>query len=255
MINLSGIIENVRSNAKEHSPELLTAGATVGVLSTVYLTIRATIKATRKIDAVEKHQGRLNDPKERWKERTKLVGKLYIPPAISATSTIVCIVGSNRISSNKAVAAQTALAVTQSAYSEYREQVIGESKVRTHGERKDESIRAKAAQNRVDNTEPSNADVLMVGEGEVLCFEYWTGRYFKSDIETLKKAVNDINLQLLKHDYATMDDFYYLIGLEGTQASNNTGWKSDKHLELLFASVLKNGKPAMSFEYNYVTTL
>lgn len=255
MINLGSVINAVRMGAKENSSTLLTIGAGIGVLSTAYLTAKAASKAARMIDHAESIHGTNEDPKERFKERTQLVWKEYIPPAIAATTTIVCLVGSNRVSASKTVAAQTALAVTQSAYSDYRERAIqefnGTDKTGNKGRRKDESIRGEIAQDRVNANQNS---VVVVGDGRQLCEEAYTGRFFECDIDTLKRAMNEINAKLNKHDYATFDDFYYLVGLPQTQVSGHTGWESAKLLELYFHPTMKDGKTALSFEYNYYKT-
>jgi hypothetical protein len=180
-------------------------------------------------------------------ERTKLVWKIYIPSAIAATSTIACLVGANRVGLKKTMAAQTAFAISERMYSEYRDKVIEE-----YGERKDQSIRDKIADERVKLTAPSN-DILVTGPGNVLCCELYTGRYFSSDMESLRKAQNELNSQLLAHDYATFDDFYYMIGLGRTSSSSQMGWKSTKLMGLSFSTILTDdGRPCLAFEYNYV---
>jgi Family of unknown function (DUF6353) len=233
----------VRSNIKANSPVILSVMAGLGTLSTAYLTGRASFQAA----------DILRDKKEAstLKERAKLVWKCYIPAAISATSTIICITGSNRLGARKTIAAQTAFAVSERLYSDYRDKVIEE-----FGARKDQTIRDTIAAERVKNNPPPAQDILVTGPGNVLCCELFTGRYFASDIESLKKAQNELNARLLKHDYATLDDFYYIIGLGTTQYSGEMGWKSDKLMEMEFSAVLTDdGRPCLTFSYNYTTSL
>ncbi len=238
----------LRTNAKEHSPIILSAAAGVGTLATAYLAGRASFQAARIISANEEFLEPLTDPKERFIERTKLVWKLYIPTAISATSTVTLIIGANRVGAKKALAAQTALTVSQQLYSEYRDKVIEE-----YGERKDQAIRDSIAEDRV-KTAPT--PMLISGSGNVLCCELFTGRYFNSDMETLRRAQNDINAKVNSHDYATFDDFYYLIGLSGTSTSSQIGWKAGKLMALNFSTVLtEDGRPCLAFEYNYTEPL
>jgi hypothetical protein len=71
-------------------------------------------------------------------------------------------------------------------------------------------------------------------------------------METLRKAENELNARLLAHDYATFDDFYYMVGLTRTSSSSQIGWKSDKLMKLEFSTVLtEDGRPCLSFDYNY----
>jgi len=81
-------------------------------------------------------------------------------------------------------------------------------------------------------------------------------RYFACDIEKLRKTQNELNARLIKHDYATLDDFYYMLGLRQTTVSGTMGWTSDKMMELIFSTTLSDdGRPCLTFEYNYTKTL
>ena len=249
-MKLGNLINSARLGTKEHFPLILTVGAAIGTVSTAYLAGRASFKAADVIRAHEEVNPPSHIRKERLIDRTKLVWKLYIPTALSAATTITCVVGANRVEVKKTIAAQTAFAVSQRAYTEYRNKVIEE-----FGERKDQSIRDKVAAEEIKNNPPRDG-IILGGSGSVLCCELFTGRYFNCDMETLKRSVNEINAKVLAHDYATFDDFYYLIGLDGTTGSGNLGWKSNRLLELEFSTVLtEKGIPCLAFDYNYTTTL
>lgn len=245
------LIKSLKKDVKTHSPEILAGLAVTGVLSSVYLAAKAGYESAGVIALYENITGGPPESrKERYLERAKLVWKSYVPTALSVSTTIGCIVFANRIGFRKTIAAQAALAVSQRAYSDYRDKIIEE-----YGERKDQSIRDKIAEERVQRTAPAE-NVLMVGPGNVLCCELFTGRYFSSDIESLRKAQNELNAQLLSQDYQTLDDFYYLIGLPQTSTSGQLGWKSSKLMELSFTSALtEDGRPCLAFEYNYTETL
>jgi hypothetical protein len=74
-----------------------------------------------------------------------------------------------------------------------------------------------------------------------------------SDMETLRKAQNDVNMAIFDQIYVTLDYFYSLIGLSTTSHSNELGWDSDRLLELEFSTTLtENGKPCLTFCYNYL---
>lgn len=249
-MNLGDVGRLLRRNTKEHFPLILSVAAGVGVFSTVYLTNKAAFEAYDIIRDDEDLNGVIPDFKERLIRRTKLVWKLYLPAAASATSTIVCIVGANRVEVKKTLAAQTAFAVSERVYSEYRDKVIEE-----YGKHKDQSIRDQIADDRIKSTAPSQ-DVLISGPGNVLCCELFTGRYFASDMETLRRAENQLNKRLLTHDYATFNDFYYMIGLSQTTTSGQIGWRSSKLMELQFSTVLtEDGRPCLAFDYNYTEPL
>lgn len=229
---------------KEHSSIILTSGAGVGTILTAYLSARASFEACRIIDIMEERDGCPDSNEDRIRNRFWLTWRLYVPAGMSAFGTILCVAGSKRVDGRKALAAQAGLALCQRAYSEYRDEIVSE-----FGHRKDEAILAKVAEKRVAENPPG---AIVAGSGTVLCCELYTMRYFNSDMQTLNKIVNEVNKKLLMHDYATLDDLYYELGIEATEVSGHTGWESPRLLELEFSTVLHNGVPCLAFGYNYI---
>lgn len=248
-MKMSTIISNISKTLKANSPEILTAIGASGVVTTAYLAAKASYRASDLIRIEERYTGPAEDPKERFKERTKLVWRLYIPAGLSGTLSIACIVGANRSNSQKTAAAVTAYSLTEKAFSEYRDKVVEEL-----GEGREQKLRDELVQERINKNTPSQ--VIIAGSGDVLCCELFTNRYFKSDMETLRKAQNDINARINNHIYVTLEEFYDLINLPYTSTSNRLGWDSDKLLELEFTTTLsENGEPCLAFDYNYTKTL
>jgi len=251
MSKLSRFSGTVLRNIKANSPVILSVAAGVGTIATALLVGKASFEAANAIRDHEEQNAPAINPKERLKDRTKLVWKFYIPPAISTVSTIMCVAGANRVGAQKTFAANAALSVIERAYSDYREKTVEEL-----GPRKDQSIRDKVVADQIAKTPSPSQDILVTGPGNILCCEMFTMRYFASDMEKLRKAQNELNSKLLKHDYATFDDFYYIIGLQPTTTSGNLGWTSDKLMELEFSTALSDdGRPCITFTYNYTKTL
>lgn len=238
-----------RQSLKTNAPAIFTGASAAGVVATAYLTARSTFVAARIIDHEERVGGTVEDPKERLKERTKLVWRVYIPPALAGTATVTCIFAGAKIQSNRTAAAVTAYSVLQRGFDLYSEKIIEEI-----GENKEQKIRDETAQEEVARTHP--AQTVIFESGEVMCCELYTQRYFKSNMERLKKAQNEINAQINNQYYVTLSEFYDLINLEHTSVSSNLGWDSDKLMELTFSVVLSpNGDPCIAFDYNYVKPL
>lgn len=245
------VINTVVAPLKRNSTTILTTTSITGVVTTAYLTGKAAVQANHVLTAHDIYDSSERDRKERIKTRVGLVWKLYIPAAASGAVTIGCIVGTSRIGNKRTAAAQAAFVLTERAYSEYRSKVIEE-----YGERKDQGIRDSIAADRVANNPPPAILVAGTSAGNILCCELHTGRYFVSDMETLRRAQNDLNERLLRHDQCTLDDWYHLIGLPGISTSGDLGWNSDKLLELEFTTVLTDdGRPCLAFNYNYVKPL
>lgn len=236
---------------KKSSPTLLTLAAVGGVGLTAYLTAKGTIKAAEAIHDHETEHGVPNETRQRAKEHVQVAWRCYVPAATAGVATVACIVGANRIGLRRTAAAQAGLFLAERSYSEYRQKVVEE-----FGSRKDEAIRDDIARDRVASKEPPTQEVLLTGPGNVLSMELLTGRYFACDMETLRRAQNTLNERLLRHDYASLDDFYHLIGLQSTRYSSEIGWWSDKLMQLEFTVVMSNdGRPCLAFDYNYTKPL
>lgn len=224
--------------ARENSSSILTALGVSGTITTAYLTAKASFKAASVL---------AEEPPMDKKETVKTVWKLYIPAVTSGTLTIGCILGASKINARRTAALTAAYSLTEKAYSEYKDKVV-----ETLGEKKEKKVRDDIAADRV--AQSSSQGVVVLGTGDVLCYEMYTGRYFTSDMETLRKAQNDINAKLVREMEATLSDFYYLVGLPQTSYSSYSGWKSEKMMSLDFSTHLHDGKPCLAFEYNYITT-
>ena len=192
-MNVPRIINSIVKPLKRNSTTILSTTAITGVVTTAYLTGKAAVQAEHVLRTSDFYHPEIRDRKERVKTRVRLVWRCYVPAAASGAVTIGCIVGTSRISSKRTAAAQAAFVLTERAYSEYRAKVIEE-----YGERKDQGIRDSIASDRV-NAKPPSA-LIVSGPGNVLCCELHTGRYFTSDMETLRRAQNDLNQRLLGHD-------------------------------------------------------
>lgn len=246
-MNISNLTTNIGKSLKSNSPTILTALSICGVIATSYLAAKASAKSVRAIDDLEGREGTAGDRKNRIKERTQLVWKNYIPPVVSGAVTIGCILGANKSNGNKTAAAVAAYSLTENLFGEYRKKVVEEL-----GERKEEKIRDEIAQEHVSKI-PSREVVVTTVSGHVLCCELYTGRYFRSDMETLRKAQNDLNVMVNNQIYVSLDEFYDLVGLQSTSNSDQLGWNSDKLMELSFSTVIgQGGEPCLAFEYNYV---
>jgi Family of unknown function (DUF6353) len=249
-MNYKHLVGLIKSGLRVHSPLIFSAVAGAGTLATAYLAGKASFKAAKVISAYEHEEGRPVDRKERIKVRTKLVWRFYIPTGISAVSTIACIFGANRTGYKKTLAAQAAFALSQQKYSEYRAKVVEEL-----GSRKDQSIRDKVAEDKIA-ANPPTPGMFATGPGRVLCCELYTGRYFVSDFESLRRAVNSLNASMLQQDYATLEDLYYLLELRNTSNSSRMGWRSEKLLEFEFTTVMSpEDVPCIAFDYNYIMAL
>jgi hypothetical protein len=157
---------------------------------------------------------------------------------------VTSIILANQIGTRRAAAMAAAYAVSERAFVEYKEEVK-----RKFGTIKEQSVRDDLAQQQVNNHPVENRQVIIAG-GNVLCYEPFTDRYFHSDMETIKKAQNDLNYRINSNYYASLSDLYDLLGLPRTTYSDEVGWNSDKQLEIDFSTTLAtDGRPCLAITY------
>jgi hypothetical protein len=244
-MNLQAVPKQVELFIRQNSTAILTGVGVAGTITTAYLTGRATWKVSEDI-----HHGNEGCSALPKKALVKRYWKSYIPPVVAGGMTIGCIIGANRISNKRTAALAAAYSLSERAFTEYKEKVVEKL-----GDRKEQSVRDDIAQDKVTKAAVP-ADAVLYGTGTVMCFELHTGRPFLSDMETLKKAQNDVNWRILNHEYATLADFYHFVGLAATSSSHDYGWTVGRQLELEFSTTLSGeNRPCIAFDYNYLKML
>ena len=251
-MNITQIAKRMEKFTLDNSPAILTAIGVTGTLTTAYLTGKATFKAA---ELIEEEKARLNlrekldnaDPKAfelEPKDKVALVWREYVPAASMAIVTSACIISANRIGTRRAAALATAYSVSERAFVEYKDKVIEK-----FGEKKEQQVRDEIAQDRV-NRQPASQQVIIVGNGDVLFRDAFSGRYFNSSVEKVQRAENDTNYQVLHQGYASLSDFYERVGLPATSASEEVGWNNDKMLEVeRSVTVSEDGRPCISIDF------
>jgi hypothetical protein len=243
---IKDFIRRTNKYTHKNSPLIMTALGVAGLATTAYLTAAASFKAARVIDSRESIEGTAGDAVERFKERASLTWKFYIPPVATGVATVGAIAYANRLGAKRTAAAISAYSITERAFAQYRDKVVDEI-----GSHKEQVIHDDIA--RTEVAKKTSETIILAGSGEVLCCELYTHRYFMADMESLRKAQNDVNAQIMSELYISLDEFYYAIGLPSTAHSGELGWDSDKLMELEFSTVLtEDGRPCLAFNYNYI---
>lgn len=249
-MNWHHIFKSTQKLVVDNAPVILTAIGVTGTITTAYLTGKASFKASYLIHELEhnvregKRANLISDVTNR--ERVELVWKLYIPAVGVGAFTVLSIVFANRIGTRRAAAMAVAYSLSEKALLEYKDKVV-----ETFGQHKEQKIRDEIAQDRVLANPVGNQQVIVTGTGDVLCMDAHSGRYFQSSMETMKKAQNDTNYEVLNNGYASLSDFYNRLGLANTKVSDDMGWNSDKLLELTFSTTMSDeDRPCIVMDFS-----
>ena len=242
--NITNIIKGIKASISRHSPEILTGIGIAGMVTTTILAVKATPKAIKLIEAEKqaKHVDALSPV-----DTVKTVWKCYIPAAMTGMSSIACLIGSNAINAKRNAALTTVYTLSEMARNEYKEKVI-----ETIGEKKERTIKEKVDAERIKKDPVSKKEVIITEKGTTLCYDHVFGRYFKSDIDIINRAMNKINREIVINMYASLNDFYAELGLSPVEMGYDLGWNiDDGTIEIEPSSQLADdGTPCLVIDYS-----
>lgn len=242
--NLTKFVKDTQVLIDKHTPEILTGIGIAGMLTTTILAVKATPKALQLID---ERKFDLEVEKLPPIETVKATWKCYIPAAVTGTVSIGCLIGASSVNARRNAALATAYKLSQTALSEYREKVI-----ETIGEKKDQVIRDKINKERIEEKPVSKNEVIITEKGQTLCFDTISGRYFKSDIDKIKKAVNELNRKMVYDNYVSLNEFYDELDLGHTTVGDDLGWNMENgFIDIYFSSqIADDGTPCIVVNYD-----
>jgi hypothetical protein len=239
-LNFTQIFKSVQASVSKHSPEILTGIGIAGMVTTTVLAVRATPKALKLIEEMKKEEG---TDELKPIDTIKATWKCYIPAAVTGVTSVACLIGASRVSLRRNAALATAYKLSETALTEYREQVV-----ETIGEKKEQTVRDKVNQKQLDKNPVSRNEVFITGDGDTLFLDPLSKRYFSSDIDRVRKAENTLNKQML-HDICgtvSLNEFYDELGLDRTDIGDEMGWSTEHLIDLdIGPGMTDNGKPCL----------
>lgn len=233
-------IEGMKHKLQQNSPAIKTGIAVGGIVSTTALAIAATPEAHRRMeDILEREHG---DEVEIAKRVVKEVLPLYIPTALSAGMTIYCILSSHKEMSKRNAILAGLYTASEGALQAYQKKAIEKMGEKWHNE---------TVHDINEETLKSTTCTIYAPIGKVMCYDKPSGRYFPSDMQTIRKAENDINREVNDHMYESLNRFYELIGLAPIPLGDDTGWSQQGgYLDVQFdAQLNENDEPVMVINY------
>ena len=228
-------VHKAQRKISKYTPEILTGVGIAGMVAAGVMAVKETPKALQNI---EEKKEELGTNKLTVVDTVKSTWKCYAPAVLTGTLAAGCLIGATSVNTRRTAALATAYKLSETAFKEYKDAVI-----ETIGEKKEETVKQKVAENRVKNTPIEQIQIVNTGKGNTLCLDPWSKRPFLSDIEVIKKAVTKLNRDMTydMSGYVSLNDFYNEIGLEGTEAGKILGWNiADGLFEVCLDAVLYN---------------
>lgn len=254
--NVTKLFKTAKAFTSKRAPEILTGIGIAGMVTTTVLAVKATPKALQLIE----EEKRKRDHEAFQKASTeqvdhlkpfdvvKVAWKPYIPAVITGAASIGCLIGANSVSARRQAALYSAYKLSETALTEYKEKVV-----ETIGEKKEKTVRDKIAKDKVDKHPASKSEIFITGEGDSLFYDPLSDRYFKSNIESIRRVINDLNFAMgySNEMYVSVSQLYDELGLKRTSISDDIGWNiGDGLIEADFSTqITDDGKPCIVLDF------
>ncbi len=227
----NNIWKSIGTTVKKKAPEILLAAGLIGMATTVVLAVKATPKAVTLLEEARKNReakekgDEVKDltPIEKTFETIEATWKCYIPAILTFIGSSICLIGAFSESMRRNAALAAACSLSETALKEYRAKVV-----EAVGEKKESAIRDAVDQEHVKNNPVSSKEVYITRAGETLCYDHWSGRYFKTDVEKIRKAANEVSRRMLDEIYISLNDLYDEIGLSPVKIGDELGWNVNR---------------------------
>lgn len=216
------------------TPKSLAIFAVTGVVATASLSASGAIRAEHICNQFPEGIDNIEKVKATW--------SCWLPPFLVASGTIAAIIAGDRMSASRLAAVSAAGTQAAGYLAEYKDQVRKVLK-KEDAEQIDRSISER------HRPEIPKGIVPVVGEGGTLVYDSLSGRYFASDMEEVRKCMNDFNYSLLGGVFLSVNDWYSHLGLPPVELGNDLGWKPERPLDIYFDSIIVSGQPLLTVDY------
>lgn len=246
-MNKEGLKRTIKSAERvltKYSPGILTGIGITGMIGATFMAVKATPKALYLIEA-KKEESEVEELTS--VETIKTCWKCYIPATLATVLSVICLIGASTVSAKRNAALATAYSISEAALREYQEKVV-----EVVGEKKEKAVRDAVAKDQIERAPVTKSEVVIIdSNSNTLCYEPLSGRYFKSTIDKIKKAEIKLDRQMIQEMYVSLNDFYWEIGLDGTDLGDKMGWNLSKgYMDLSFSSQLADdGTPCAVIVY------
>lgn len=233
-MSASTALQTAKHAVGKHAPAILTSISVLGVVGTAIMASRDTLVARDVLIQMD-----MENPEATQKERLMKAAPCYVPTLLMGGATIACVIGAHAANTGKIAAYASAYGLAQEAASKYRDKVV-----EVVGEKKANEIQESYSKDIAESHLTGSTEIPQLDDGKELCYDSISGRWFRSDAETLRHIQNDLNHQLINEMWLSLNNFYYACGLSPINLGEEMGWDADHLIELrLTGGLTENGTP------------
>lgn len=218
---MNKLLSNSKRFWNRNASTILTCVGGAGVVATSIMAVKETPKALKLLEEAKKEKG--EDLSKI--EIVKVAGPVYIPSIIMGATTLTCIFSAQILNKRQQAAITSAYALLDNSYKNYKKKVI-----ELYGKDADQQVKEEISRDNYENSD------VTVEDDKQLFYDDLSGRHFESTIQAVQEAEYRLNRQLSTTDYATLNDFYDLLGIPHIKSGDTLGWSSGKNFEFYWQS-------------------
>lgn len=241
---LQKVFYKTKGYVKFNSPTILTCLGAAGVVGTAVLAAKAGTKASKVLAQAEAEKGE----KLTTLEKVDVALPVYIPTIMAGAATVTCIFGANVINKRKQASLVSAYGLLDRSYKEYRKKVED-----YYGEGSDEEILDEIAKDKYE-VKPINPS-----KRTELFYDEYSKRYFEAPVTTIMEAKYQINRDLQLRDYAYLNEYYEMLGLDPVEDGWTLGWSVGACMDMYWQNWIDFGHRKITMddgtECNVITML
>ena len=213
---MNNMLRKTGKLVKRNAPIIVSTVGAVGVVSTAALAAKATPKALILLQQAkeEKNEELL------LTEKVIAMAPAYIPATLVGVATVACIFGAHVLNKKQQAALMSAYALLSSSYQEYKDKVK-----ELHGEEVENQVKNAVANDKYEKEDRED-------DGKNLFYDEYSKRFFRATNEMVLRAEYYINKEVNLNYYATLNEFYDLVGLPLTDYGNYVGWSSSQMYDM-----------------------
>lgn len=205
-MDIHAIVKTIGRAVSKHSPEILTAVGTVGLVAAGVMTVSETAKA---LEIIKKYEERVDTEEPiTVTEKIKLCWKVYLPSVIMASTSIASIIFARRIDSKRMAAWAAAYQMSETAINRLEQAVKDE-----YGDKKLEKVKNNADLKVLEEHPIEPSEIIETGDGDDLFCDYYSGRYFRSTPDAVQARYNNFIKKLLREDNLSPNDWLYFLSI------------------------------------------
>lgn len=238
--------DSVKESINQNAPLITTTLCIVGSIGAVATAYKVSPKAHQLLKYVENTSAEDDSKAKIFWRKTKAVAPVVWPILLMEGVSIGCAISSYEISAERISALAAAYALSEKRLNDYSQEVVKQI-----GKTKESKIRDAVAAEEVKRNPLGAKNEVVILPGSTLCYDGMSGRYFMSDIETIRGVINVLNDRLRNEMYVSLNDFYYELGLTEINVGDLLGWNVNSgEIDLDFRSTIaENKQPCVTLNY------